>query len=175
MQEHIATVFLFHSHIHVWVREERAGSPPSCHRVLAHVDPQIIARGEEGSVRSLNMGLGVWVQRARTRIRVYTCVHPYPAYMYMSLCYITMQSQTYVILNLHIYTLTYAPKISLPCHATDATFLAHTPWVVGEYVQAHLCQPHSRTDTHTYGGGSLHMCSLNSLGSMPHRLRRISL
>ena len=87
MQEHIATVFLFYSHIHVWAREERAGSPPSCHRVLAHVDPQIIARGEEGSVRSLNMGLGVWVRRARTRIRVYTCTPMTCIYVYVSMLY----------------------------------------------------------------------------------------
>jgi len=58
-----------------------------------------------------------WCERAEskyvfsTRTRVYTCLHPYPAYTYLSLCYITIQSHTYVILNMYIYTLTYAPKI----------------------------------------------------------------
>ena len=153
MQEHIVTVFLFHSHIHVWVREERAGSPPSCHRVLAHVDPQVIARGEEGSVRSLNMGLGVWVRRARTRIRVYTCVHPCPAYMYMSLCYITMQSQTYVILNLHIYTLTYAPRISQQMQLFSHILLG---WLGSMYRPT--CVNPTRALTRTRMGGGVSIC-----------------
>jgi len=62
VQGHIATVFLYHSHIHVWVREERAGSPPCCHLALADVDPKIIARAKEGSVRSSNTSLSVCVR-----------------------------------------------------------------------------------------------------------------
>ena len=40
-----------------------------------------------------------------------------------------MQSQTYVILNLHICTLTYTPKMSLSCNATDVTFSARCSFV----------------------------------------------
>jgi len=118
------------------------------------------------------MCLGMWVWRARTRTCVYTCLHPYPAYIYISLCYITIQSHTYVILNLYIYTLTYASN----CCAMQLMLLfSHILlWVGGVCMGLPMsCPPHSRTDTHTYGGGSLYMCSFNSLGNSSYRLRRI--
>ena len=92
----------------------------------------------------------------------------------MSLCYITIESHTYVILNLYIYTLTYAPKIFVvQCNRCD---FSRTYSFVFEGVCMGLpmpCPPHLRTNAHTYGGGSLHMCSFNSLGSMSYLLQRI--
>ena len=96
--------------------------------------------------------------------------------MYMPICYITIQSQTYVI-STCTFIHSHARLESLLCNAIGATFLAHTHillWVGGVCIDLPVsCPPHSRADTHTYGGGSLHMCSFHSLGSTSHRLRRI--
>jgi len=45
-----------------------------------------------------------------------------------------MKNQTYVILNVYIYTLTFAATMSPSCNATDATVSLHTPLVVEEHV-----------------------------------------
>jgi len=59
-QEHIVKVFLLSSGPHPRrMLEERLGFLHSFHLVLAHVDPQVIARGKKGSVESPNMCLGM--------------------------------------------------------------------------------------------------------------------
>ena len=104
--------------------------------------------------------------------RMYTYLPPYPAYMYMSLCYITIQSQPYVILTC-TFIHSHAPLKSLLYNAIAATCLAHTPLGWGSMYRPTCVMPISLADMHTYGRRSLHMCSFNSLGSMSHRLRRI--
>ena len=92
----------------------------------------------------------------------------------MSLCYITIQSHTYVILNLYIYSLTYAPKIFVvQCNRCNVS--RTYSFGLGEYVWAYLCHsnPTRALTRARIGGGSLHMCSFYPLGSMPYRLRRI--
>ena len=74
---------------------------------------------------------------AHAHTRVYLLLSIPCKYVYVSMLY-NIQSQTYVISNVYIYTLKYAPKTSLSCNATNTTFIAHTPWVVGKYVYAYL-------------------------------------
>jgi len=67
-------------------------------------------------------------------------------------CYITIQSQTYVI-STFTFIHSHARQKSLLYNTIDATFLILL-WVGGVCIDLPVsCPPHSRADTHTYGGG----------------------
>jgi len=76
----------------------------------------------------------------------------------MSLCYINMQSHTYVILNVYMYTLTYAPKISVVQY-NKCDFSRTYSFGLGEYVWAYLYHGHPTLAlTRKLMGGGVSIC-----------------
>jgi len=72
----------------------------------------------------------------------------------MSLCYVTIQSQTYVI-STCTFIHSHARLKSLLCNTISATFLAHTPLGWGS-MYTYLCQAHlTRALTRTRMGGGV--------------------